>query len=403
MPHLLRGEFAASVVAASVAIVVVLGLWHLGSHALHKGSPSPASSRERYYIHRDTIAADAYLHGHRVVALDSSATGHRIASIGVLNGVVLVASPGALHMVDPRTARVTSAFSDDRREAATMLSPFSMYVDPNAGTVWVYTFHTGEITRFRPAGSPAALDRITIEPGRFDPQWTGETIVAGGGASDSILRWYHLPDHTLTAERNVDTTLFTRRATLAGVSGPPLFSGLPPDVAIHLNQSHLALSPKRRLLVAAFRHVDRLHIYSGDGRVERTLASPIPTQLNFSVDESESSDPRFLRLPSTALVYVSVTANDHLIFALYSGHTFGTGFQTRGRQLHVFTWDGRLVGVWGLQPSVEKIAVEPSGEWLYGLDTTDLSVYQFALTSIAPQISGSRTFVGPPADAADER
>jgi hypothetical protein len=187
------------------------------------------------------------------------------------------------------------------------------------------------------AGNTTSL--WAIGPGR---------VVATGLLADRLLQFYHFRAGALVAAESVKG---------------PLFPEYPAEkVALSLNRGKIALHPRDHRIVQAFLFSSRVHIYSTEGVIERAIAGPVDAKgiIETKFDKELGFDRHLQGNKGTRYCYLDVTADDHRIYALFSGRTQG-GFQgsvpVSGDQLHIFDWDGRFLGAWHLDQDLFGIAV----------------------------------------------
>ena len=235
------------------------------------------------------------------------------------------------------------------------------YITPKAidpagpSRAWVYDFQAGRLSLVDLAHLAAKPTRmLRADAGLFNPVWMGDTLVANGLFAGELLRFY----------TNQGTS-----TVVAHAAGRPAFTRVPPEVALHLNRSALAVNPGRTRIAQAFLFTSRLQFYGRDGRILRTLAGPEEVTPDYRVvPDRREHISRFVRSDRTRFSYLDVAATDRLVYALFSGRSRGE-YDDRAYtadQLHVFTWEGTLVGIWKLDQDVYRIAVDPRTGVLYG-------------------------------------
>ena len=142
-----------------------------------------------------------------------------------------------------------------------------------------------------------------------------------------------------------------------------------PTLAAPLNETVMAVRPRGDLIALAFRWNNRLRIHSSENlEVIRSIAGPAETFSLFGVADRDGK-PALVYTEDTALTYVDVTADNNVIVALYSArdqHQYGYR-APYGRELHVFSWDGRLVRRVTADIDLLKVRAAPERHTLYGL------------------------------------
>lgn len=198
---------------------------------------------------------------------------------------------------------------------------------------------------------------VTLEGKAIEPAWLGDTIVATGGPT--LLRFYRV-DGTDPAV-----------ATLVRRAGEPLMPITESSLQVFLNLVSFAVHPNGQQLVLAFRLSDRLHIYDRDGVLLRAVAGPVEVKLDFDMVPRE---PRvggytFGINGETTMTYLDVDAKQDMIVALFAGQNRNGGATDifAGDELHVFRWDGTLVGVWRMPEPVVSFQLDEAGRRIYAV------------------------------------
>ena len=168
---------------------------------------------------------------------------------------------------------------------------------------------------------------------------------------------------------------------LLRTTGPTPMDGMevPPEVRQQAYQSKLKPNPSRTRWAVATRYADRLEIYDASG----TLVAEGERRYGFEPVYEARRSTRTVSMASgeeTRFGYLDVATTDGRIYALFSGRTRADGRANYGNTIHVFDWNGNLVGVLSLDTDVISLAVDPEGEALYGLRHEPLpAVVEFAL------------------------
>lgn len=212
-------------------------------------------------------------------------------------------------------------------------------------------------------GQPAAEAPLQIHPLSRSAYWlTADDAITNGSFEDGLLRRYALRTPKNESARALLPT---------AVGGDLIFPGLRPSLARPLNDTFLAVRPAGNLLALAFKWSDRLQVYHTDTlAMERSIAGPVETKLDFAVLPRKGT-PTLSFTPDSAYSYIGVAADDDVVTALYSGkvrrrsqHRMSTA-----ERLHLFSWDGRLLGVVAISPALQAVAVH--GDRIYGLAWED--------------------------------
>ncbi len=263
-----------------------------------------------------------------------------------------------IFLVERATGVVVDSMGGRGRGPGEFLAPKSLDLDVDGGKprVWIYDFQNArlslhDLTLWR--DKPVRM--VRTQAGLFQPMWIGDTLVANGLFAAELLRFY-VPDNASTR--------------VVRAAGHTPFPDVTSDVALHLNRNALAIDPARERIALAFLYVSRLHFYDRSGRLLRALAGPKEITPRYRVvpDPVEGMN-RFLREAKTRFSYLDVVATAQHVYSLFSGRS-REDFQEQAfaaTELHVFTWEGELVGVWTLAEEVYGIALDQASGSLYGI------------------------------------
>lgn len=274
-------------------------------------------------------------------------------------GDALVVAGGNRLLIIDRTTRVVETQYDLKQTGLGLVDTTTVGLGPSPDEVWLYSFRSGRSALASAANG--VRGSVTLEPSLLDAAWVdAHTILASGAFGAELLRRFR----PVVRPAEPGTSVRFDRPF-----GPPLVPGLPPSLAQHLNMSALAVSPSRSLVAVALRWSDRIYVFrAASMQLERAIAGPSVTKMEFDVTPLRNQQVLAFN-DDTAYSYVDIAASDSFIFALYSGRSMRdarTDFGS-GAEIHAFTWDGRPVGRWALDESVDKITVSARGDTLYGL------------------------------------
>lgn len=139
-------------------------------------------------------------------------------------------------------------------------------------------------------------------------------------------------------------------------------TAVPLPIMLAASQEVLAVDHSRRRIVGAGIMNGIVRIYDSLGTVLHRAETPYAIAPYYRIGTKEgavSMQPQ----PGTRYGYLGVAATDRLIFTLFSGRTIRghQGGASAGRFIHVFNWDGRLVGILELSEAVGAISLTPDG------------------------------------------
>ena len=137
-------------------------------------------------------------------------------------------------------------------------------------------------------------------------------------------------------------------------------------VLVNLNTNVIAAAPGGDRIAQAFRRISRIHVYTASGALERRIAGPIEVVARYDeYPDLDTGETKMRMRPDTKFCYIDVTATSTSIVALFSGMALGEFPRSSGEQLHVFKWDGRLIGAYKLDAPVQEIAAGPDERFVW--------------------------------------
>ena len=208
---------------------------------------------------------------------------------------------------------------------------------------------------------PAAPDRparvVTLDDQGVRPIWFGDVIVAAGRTT--LLRFY--------ATSDADGTV----ATLVREAGEPLFPIVDSGLQVFFSLVSFTVHPDQQQFAVAFQLTDRLHIYSHDGALTRAIAGPVEVKLDFDIVPRPPAvgGHTFGINGETRMAYLDVDSDGKVIASLFAGRSRNAGAADifSADELHVFRWDGTLVGVWRLPEAVISFRLDEVRRRIYAV------------------------------------
>lgn len=241
--------------------------------------------------------------------------------------------------------------------------------------VWLYSWESGKLRSYD-YSTFTLLQTRTLTPYLRGLRWDGHRVLANGSFESELVRAYETPTSSPVTKGSASRPVPPAASDESDGAmqqktafGHSLFPGLVTEFRKPLNSTYMDIAPDRRRMVVAYQWSDKIDIYDLDrGGLERSIAGPVESKLDFAVAQ-DGSTKRFTLHDETQWSYVDVVATKDLIVGLYAGNVrkkLRTSFGN-GQQLHVFTWDGRLVGIWRLQQPLQMIEIDQTRKVLYGL------------------------------------
>jgi hypothetical protein len=288
----------------------------------------------------------------------------------VIDGRIVVVNAAQVRILE----RSGSSVRADAFTGANGVMAGASVISPGVtrGEFWLYSPPTGYFGRYfvtstdRPSHL-TILDRFGGQPFVLD-----RTIALAGPFPAEQFRLYEERDPAPAPTAGADATAAPPavRTELTGTVGQALVPGLQSLIAKWLNDGNAAVKPGRDRIVLAMQWHQRLHVYrTAPMTLERAIATPTVVQLEVATAGKDDG----VRVPTmgdgTTFVYTDVVATDDAIIALYSGRErrkFGSAFN-QGDTLHVYSWDGRLVGVWLMKDAMKALTIDERSRELFGL------------------------------------
>jgi len=283
-----------------------------------------------------------------------------VQDLSLVDGRLLVLDASARHpvtTVDPATGRVEQGYGQRGPGPGEFL--WLRGAEPAGGRqVWLNDLQAGRMTLYdlsRPGGAVVRTLRTPV--GLYQPLHLGDTLVSNGLFPGEILRFFVEDGGELREVRRAAPTPFGREV---------------PDVAMILNRTTLAASPRRDRLVGAYFYANRLDFYDRHGRLTAVAAGPREFAPTYRVvPDPREKMIRWVPTGETRYGYVDVAATDDRVYALFAGRPNGADTDRMaafdGTEVHVFDWNGALLDVMPLDLPVGKIAVDAATHTLYGM------------------------------------
>jgi hypothetical protein len=336
------------------AIVPFAAVWTVLWAAARPAAPTPITNVVDFNSHFSAVPDPHLLEGKEIW---TGATGTDTAWFNA----IATAGDRLLLVSDRKTVLIAAA--SDRQQVEFAFGADRVVTGGPPDTLWLQSGQ-GRLRAVAVAnGQPAADAPVQVHPLSRSAHWlTATDAITNGSFEDGLLRRY-----ALRAPKNE----LARALLPTAVGGALIFPGLRTSLARPLNDTSLAVRPAGDLLALAFKWSDRLQIYRTDTlTMERSIAGPVETKLDFAI-LPRNGTPTLSFTPDSAYSYVSVAADDEVVVALYSGkvrrrsqHRMSTG-----ERLHLFSWDGRPLGVVPISPALQALAMH--GGRIYGLAWAD--------------------------------
>lgn len=125
--------------------------------------------------------------------------------------------------------------------------------------------------------------------------------------------------------------------------------------------------PSDSLLVEVTRFADRLTIYDFDGNVLHHARTSNPYEPEDEMRILMREKPPQGKDFTPRYAFLDVTANEEVIYALYSGRADGTPRSNYGNLVFAFDWAGNFLKSYQLDEDVFSITLTPSGKSLFAV------------------------------------
>lgn len=292
-------------------------------------------------------------------------------AIGVLPEHIVILDSGVdptISILDRESGAILDAWGRGGQGPGEFMAPWSVQLDPtDPSTFWVYDLNQRRLTSYDISRSDR--DHTDIVPLRAEtttvgPVWAGDRLVS------------------LTFSERGRLAFFDAGGDFLRYAGAPPegATSAPPVVQQQAFVGTVKAHPSGDRVVVGTRYASRIEVLDVQGKVLHHTLGPDPFEPVFQVTSSGTAmtsgeDMRF--------GYVDIAVTDERIYALYSGRTRAEarGSAFLGVEVHVYTWDGELISVLGLD-DVQAIglALDPLSEELYLLaEIPRPAVYRAAL------------------------
>ena len=276
-----------------------------------------------------------------------------LLSADVLDDRLMMVGSTMLVPVDLRNGTVEPAidlggFTDTvgRVLTATKASPSELWI---AGT--------GGFALLDPAAPDRPARVVTLDGEAVRPVWLGDVIMAAGRTT--LLRFY--------ATGAADDTI----ATLVREAGEPLFPVMDSGLQAFFGLVSFTVHPDQKQFAIAFQLADRLHIYNHEGALTRAVAGPVKVKLDFDIVPRASAvgGHTFGINGETRMAYLDVDSDGDVIASLFAGRSRNAGAADifSADEMHVFRWDGTLVGVRRLPEAVISFRLDEVRRRIYAV------------------------------------
>lgn len=232
-------------------------------------------------------------------------------------------------------------------------------VTASQSEIWIHG--SGGFVQVNPV-TPALPPRVVmLDEEAREPQWFGDRVIATG--NKEVLRFY---------EPNEDIG----SAVLIEKVGDPLFPIVDSGLSVFFNLLSFTVDTDQRRIAAAFRLSNRIHVYDRNGALTRSVAGPVEVKLDFDIvpRNSDIGGHTFGINEETRFTYLDLDSDRELIVALFAGLNGsgpgmprGPGSAFSGDELHVFRWDGTLVGTWRFPEMVIAVRLDEVRQRIYAV------------------------------------
>ena len=137
-------------------------------------------------------------------------------------------------------------------------------------------------------------------------------------------------------------------------------SGYPEGHLSYLYENCLMVNQDAKATCTGLLNLNSLCFYDLKGNLMKEIV--IGKELKYP-----DYDPEFLDFPNAPKYFISLCGTPNYLYALYNGFP-GTSGKSK---IMVFTWQGAPVAIYHTDVKLEKIAVDPSGRYVLGLNITE--------------------------------
>lgn len=125
---------------------------------------------------------------------------------------------------------------------------------------------------------------------------------------------------------------------------PTILRNAPVNVQHNAALARVAIHPRDGRVAFAYRFMDRIAIYSAEGKLLYEINGPDPKgEPGVILAYTASGQPYMAQDNETRMSYINVMADDRHIYALYSGRQRKEGAATYAGHLYIYDWEGNPV------------------------------------------------------------
>lgn len=272
-----------------------------------------------------------------------------------------------IHVVNPGSGRVIQSIGRRGEGPGEFMTVVGLSTTGNSA-VWVFDFNQQRLTELQPDSQLSEPKMVQLRTGRrlLRAFWVAGDRLAGIDQSDSSR---------IVIMSAAGAVVTTHAAPLLGTSRVPLTERVRAS-----NGLNVCVRPGGAEFAILYFGAGQIQLFRGDGTFWGLARVPFATAGTFTNDPSGT-----IRFHRPRFWYSECAATAGHLYALFSGRAPASQFdQTMayGADVHVFTWDGKLVAVWRLDRLAAGIAVDSSESTLFATLGDSAGIRRYAIGSL---------------------
>jgi hypothetical protein len=201
-------------------------------------------------------------------------------------------------------------------------------------------------------GKWAPKDARILKDGYYSFKLLNDSVGLGFGSHGTLGKIQRL--NTITSVEKDLFGVFTNMPT-----------GYKPGSWKHAHEGFLFLKPDRTKLVLAHRYFDKIEIFNLENNTSKSVSGPKNIALSATPFSTQGMDV-IMTNEKTLSTYTNGYATDQFIFCLFSNAFESSSNSNTGKDIFVFTWDGKPVVHLVLSEAVSAFAISKDIKMLYG-------------------------------------
>ncbi|TAE15745.1 MAG: hypothetical protein EAZ47_10965 [Bacteroidetes bacterium] len=204
------------------------------------------------------------------------------------------------------------------------------------------------------------LSSQRIKDGHYSFRMINDSTAYGFGSSHTLGKIQYLNVNT-----GIEKDLFGEFLKVP--------KGFKPGSWKHAHEGFLFLKPDRTMVVLAHRYFDKIELFNIQAKTSTSLSGPKNIALSATPFSTQGMDI-IMTNESTVFAYTNGFVTDKFIFAVFSNKPEGKPGANIGKDVFVFSWDGKPIAHITLDLEVSALAVTKDNKTLYGFSPSKQAI-----------------------------